>query len=55
MLKGWKYKIVIRNINEMMKATMEDFTAIFVPHAECLYLCNTDVSLSSSMATNSKN
>lgn len=31
-----------------MKATMEDFTANFAPHAECLYLCNTNVSLSSS-------
>lgn len=30
MLKGWKYKI-IRNIDEMMKATMEDFTANFAP------------------------
>lgn len=54
MLKGWKYKI-IRNIDEMIKAIMEDFTANLVPHAECLYLCNTDVSLSSSMAPNSKN
>ena len=31
MLKGWKYKIVIRNMNEMIKAIMEDFTANFAP------------------------
>ena len=30
MLKGWKYKI-IRNIDEMIKAIMEDFTANFAP------------------------
>lgn len=35
-------------MNEMRKAIMEDFTANFAPHAECLYLCNTNVSLSSS-------
>ena len=27
-------------MNEMIKAIMEDFTANFVPDAECLYLCN---------------
>ena len=31
MLKGWKYKIVIRNMNEMIKAIMEDFTANIFP------------------------
>ena len=31
-------------MNEMIKAIMEDFTANLVPDAECLYLCNTDVS-----------
>lgn len=38
---------MVGNMNEMIKTIMRDFTAIFAPNAECLYLCDVDVNLSS--------
>lgn len=39
---------MVGNMNEMIKTIMRDFTANLTPNAECLYLRDADVCLSSS-------